>query len=210
MGDIKGVCDDFKAAMDNPVISCLVKFATAGTDWVVMPFASLTMGGNWCSGSQPSNFTVTPNNYSGATPECQNSVTGAPTPAPKAKPKSVTCTTNGGNVPTGTSCSIPFTYAGSSYNECTTYRNSGVPWCSTDATYNGNWGNCDCVDAASNPKEKTCKTSGGSVPSGTPCSFPFTYDGTKYTECTTYGNSGVPWCSTEATYNGYWGNCDCN
>ena len=45
-----------------------------------------------------------------------------------------------------------------------------------------------------------CKTTGGTAPEGTPCAFPFTYDGVEYTACTTANNNGVPWCAGEASY----------
>jgi len=61
-----------------------------------------------------------------------------------------------------------------------------------------------------------CVTTGGNVPEGTPCVFPFVYHGvltdSTYTECTDYDNSGVLWCSTEPEYNNgvkNWGNCVC-
>ena len=46
-----------------------------------------------------------------------------------------------------------------------------------------------------------CRTKGGPVPN-VPCVFPFNYEGTKYTECTTIENSNVPSCSTEVDTNG--------
>ena len=41
---------------------------------------------------------------------------------------------------------------------------------------------------------------------GVPCVFPFTYEGTQYTECTT-ASWDQPWCSTDSEYDGNWGNC---
>merc|ERR1712080_166957 len=55
-----------------------------------------------------------------------------------------------------------------------------------------------------------CFTIGGSVPQGTPCVFPFNYNGLSYSMCTEINNNGVPWCSTTASYSGKWGNCRCN
>ncbi len=45
-----------------------------------------------------------------------------------------------------------------------------------------------------------------------PCVFPFNYEGTTYTECTTIDNFAIPWCSTEVDSNGKfvrgkWGDC---
>jgi len=59
-------------------------------------------------------------------------------------------TTVGGNVATDSQCVFPFTYRGVEYSECTTVDNDGVAWCSTDATFDGNWGECcnDILDGA--------------------------------------------------------------
>lgn len=69
---------------------------------------------------------------------------------------------------------------------------------------------------ASPTKKLNCVTTGGNVPDGTPCSFPFTYHGytfsNTYNKCTDYMNNGKPWCSTEPDYNNgkkKWGNCVC-
>ena len=53
---------------------------------------------------------------------------------------------------------------------------------------------------------------GGDEP-GKQCIFPFSYKGITYTECTTYENNGIPWCSTEVDttgnyIDGKWGNCN--
>merc|ERR1719282_2279275 len=39
---------------------------------------------------------------------------------------------------------------------------------------------------------------------GDACTFPFTYKGTEYNECTSIANNGVPWCTTAMG----WGNCE--
>lgn len=51
-------------------------------------------------------------------------------------------TVEGGNVAEGTECALPFTYRGETYNECTSVNNGDTKWCSTDATFAGNWGEC--------------------------------------------------------------------
>ena len=40
---------------------------------------------------------------------------------------------------------------------------------------------------------------------GETCKFPFTYKDTEYNQCTSVGNNGVLWCSTDT--GGGWGNC---
>jgi len=50
------------------------------------------------------------------------------------------CTTKSGP------CVFPFKYKGKTYDECTTVRNSGVPWCATKVNSNGEYveyGNCE-------------------------------------------------------------------
>ena len=56
----------------------------------------------------------------------------------------------GGNRP-NQQCMFPFIYDGTSYDECTTTDNNGIPWCSTKISpagdfLAGEWGNCgiDC------------------------------------------------------------------
>lgn len=55
-------------------------------------------------------------------------------------------TVEGGNVAEGTECALPFTYRGETYNECTSVNNGDTKWCSTDATFAGNWGECCNVE----------------------------------------------------------------
>jgi len=57
-----------------------------------------------------------------------------------------TCTTTGGTAQEGTACVFPFVYFGSTVYSCTTEDNANVPWCSTTQRFNGQWGNCKCVD----------------------------------------------------------------
>lgn len=51
-----------------------------------------------------------------------------------------------GNVPAGSQCVFPFVYKGVTYHGCTMTGHKHQ-WCSTDAEYVGNWGNCgECTD----------------------------------------------------------------
>ena len=59
-------------------------------------------------------------------------------------------------------------------------------------------------------------TTGGSVPEGSACVFPFTFDGVTYNECTDVSNDSTEWCALESDYAwvdasnpGLWGNCVC-
>ena len=55
-----------------------------------------------------------------------------------------------------------------------------------------------CSDGAAGPE------------AGTPCKFPFVYNGKVYTGCTT-ADWTQQWCSTDSEYSGNWGNCvGCN
>ena len=49
-----------------------------------------------------------------------------------------------GTAPEGSACVFPFLYDGVVYTQCTTVRNEGIPWCSTEYDYSINklWGNC--------------------------------------------------------------------
>ena len=61
----------------------------------------------------------------------------------------------------------------------------------------------------------SCVTTGGPATMGTPCSFPFTFQGQEYSKCTNINNGangGMPWCSTQYEYLGAqagWGICEC-
>ena len=55
----------------------------------------------------------------------------------------------------------------------------------------------------------SCVTTNGNVASGTPCHFPFEYNGQIFYECTSQ-DWHVPWCSTTAVYYQSWGECVCD
>jgi len=55
----------------------------------------------------------------------------------------------------------------------------------------------------------SCVTTNGNVASGTPCHFPFEYNGQIFYECTSQ-DWHVPWCSTTAVYYESWGECVCD
>lgn len=60
-----------------------------------------------------------------------------------------------GNVPAGSQCVFPFVYKGVTYHGCTMTGHKHQ-WCSTDAEYVGNWGNCgECTNP--NAEAKTAK-----------------------------------------------------
>mmetsp|Transcript_4926 Transcript_4926/g.11889 ORF Transcript_4926/g.11889 Transcript_4926/m.11889 type:complete len:1303 (-) Transcript_4926:66-3974(-) len=54
-----------------------------------------------------------------------------------------------------------------------------------------------------------CITRNGTAFSGSPCHFPFEYNGQIFTECTTQ-DWNAPWCATAPTYDGNWGECVCD
>ena len=102
---------------------------------------------------------------------------------------------------------FPYTWQGKVYRECTTAHNNGVMWCATQTDWQGHyvddkWGNCGSSCTGCGTRE------------GESCVFPFTYQGTKYTECTTEDNNGTLWCALTTDTNGdwrkdqhRWGNC---
>jgi len=50
-------------------------------------------------------------------------------------------------------------------------------------------------------------SSGAITQCGTPCHFPFTYNGKSYNECTSH-DEPAPWCATQSEYDGVnWGYC---
>jgi len=55
----------------------------------------------------------------------------------------------------------------------------------------------------------SCVTTNGNVASGTPCHFPFEYNGQVFTECASQ-DWPTSWCSTTPVYAGIWGECVCN
>ena len=60
-------------------------------------------------------------------------------------------------------------------------------------------------------KISVCETNGGDD-ANQQCVFPFSYEGVTYEHCTSVGNNGTQWCSTEVDENGEyvsgkWGSC---
>lgn len=94
----------------------------------------------------------------------------------------------------GEFCKFPFLFMGKEYNSCTSQgRDDGFLWCST--TYNfdedGKYGFC--------PHELLFTLGGNG--DGSPCKFPFTFQGDKYDSCTTSGrDDGYRWCATTENY----------
>jgi hypothetical protein len=72
---------------------------------------------------------------------------------------------------------------------------------------NGNWGDfAACLNGQTCQIVEATTTCGGNA-CGATCHFPFTYNGEKYTKCTSVGNDR-PWCFTDSTMT-LWGACDC-
>uniref|UniRef100_A0A8C3JB46 Matrix metallopeptidase 9 n=1 Tax=Calidris pygmaea TaxID=425635 RepID=A0A8C3JB46_9CHAR len=94
----------------------------------------------------------------------------------------------------GADCHFPFVFEGQSYSRCITEgRTDGLPWCATTASYDRDkkYGFC--------PSELLYTNGGNS--DGSPCVFPFIFDGTSYNTCTTDGRSdGYRWCATTANF----------
>ncbi|NXX14825.1 MMP9 protein, partial [Podargus strigoides] len=94
----------------------------------------------------------------------------------------------------GADCHFPFVFEGRSYSRCITEgRTDGLPWCATTASYDRDkkYGFC--------PSELLYTNGGNS--DGSPCVFPFVFDGTSYNTCTTDGRSdGYRWCATTANF----------
>ncbi|KGL99965.1 Matrix metalloproteinase-9, partial [Charadrius vociferus] len=90
----------------------------------------------------------------------------------------------------GANCHFPFVFEGHSYSRCITEgRTDGLPWCATTASYDRD---------KKYPHE--LYTNGGNS-DGSPCVFPFIFDGTSYNTCTTDGRSdGYRWCATTANF----------
>jgi hypothetical protein len=60
------------------------------------------------------------------------------------------------------------------------------------------------------PVAAMCSTTAGNAPEGSACTFPFTYNGQRYSECTEINNNDTPWCYTGGgTSDDQWGNCNC-
>ncbi|KAM6112787.1 matrix metalloproteinase-9 [Pterocles gutturalis] len=94
----------------------------------------------------------------------------------------------------GADCHFPFIFEGRSYSRCITDgRTDGLPWCATTASYDHDkkYGFC--------PSELLYTNGGNS--DGSPCVFPFVFEGTSYNACTTDGRSdGYRWCATTASF----------
>ncbi|KAM9527920.1 matrix metalloproteinase-9 [Guaruba guarouba] len=94
----------------------------------------------------------------------------------------------------GADCHFPFIFEGRSYSRCITEgRTDGLPWCATTASYDRDkkYGFC--------PSELLYTNGGNS--DGAPCVFPFVFDGTSYSACTTDGRSdGYRWCATTGNF----------
>jgi hypothetical protein len=96
-------------------------------------------------------------------------------------------------------CHFPFVHNGQQFTRCTT-QGHDVPWCWVDAEQT-RWGNCELMVEAQG---------GNGEGSSARCSFPFTFRGTEYTQCTDVaqepGQEGL-WCYTDADASSY-GVCD--
>ena len=102
---------------------------------------------------------------------------------------------------------------------CTVYTNSSCP--SGDRVQRGrdwdydSYGREDgvvglgTVTGTAPPPLITTSGTGGNVPKGSACVFPFIYAGNAYFDCITVDNDNVPWCATTPNFDvdGQWGNC---
>ncbi|XP_060138097.1 uncharacterized protein LOC118094637 [Zootoca vivipara] len=88
----------------------------------------------------------------------------------------------------GKPCIFPFIYKNRTFYTCTD-EEKGVFWCATTRNYDKDleWSCCADIRLDANPKG--------------PCVFPFTYNSTSYSACTTDGISNKkPWCSLTSNY----------
>lgn len=134
----------------------------------------------------------------------------APSPPPPP-PSTTSCTTTSGKP-----CKFPFTNHGVSHSSCTYQGGFSTPWCST-LTNNGNhvpgnYGDCDTnkCPVEGEVADSVCKTVSGPQ-AGSPCKFPFKYNGRSHFKCIKTGNEPY-WCSTRTNWQGnhmqgYWGDC---
>ncbi|KAG5270064.1 hypothetical protein AALO_G00188260 [Alosa alosa] len=94
----------------------------------------------------------------------------------------------------GEFCKFPFLFMGVEYDSCTSQgRDDGFLWCSTTYNFDDDkkYGFC--------PHELLF-TLGGNA-DGSPCKFPFTFQGDSYDGCTTQGrDDGYRWCATTEDY----------
>jgi len=128
--------------------------------------------------------------------------------------------TYGGNA-RGAPCAFPFTYNKKSYNKCTMAGHSRM-WCRSAG--NKLWGNCACDSTKSTSPSRRyspnfqCSDDGdgpegpadlgptfGGDGGGTPCQFPFTYNGASYSKCIKTNHDRM-WCRVDGKK---WGNCKC-
>lgn len=127
-------------------------------------------------------------------------------PVPPTCPnETISCQTSGNLAPVNSSCVFPFTYKGVRHSGCTTVDSpTGQPWCATKATWSdGAWGFCNCAGGR-------CVTQGAMAPQGTPCKFPFTANGVRYSSCLSNGIGFNSICATgESLADGDWGFCSC-
>jgi len=199
--------------------------------------------------------------------KCQSKSQQAPTAQPTPDPTvaSTSCLVKkGGYANAGSKCIFPFTYQAKNgkktvFNECPTVgqkapwgkNNKKLKgkdlWCSTVKTYkvkyrSKRWGLCGDQPACGAPVATLpplgCSTDGGWLDKGTPCKFPFTYNGKIHNGCasvaqhrpywgsrTSFGTPKTPtspsatkdyWCSKIGKYSATdvnkqkkWGFCDC-
>jgi len=102
------------------------------------------------------------------------------------------------------SCSLPFDYKGKTYENCTSVDNpSNKPWCATSPNYGRDKRWAECV------RYSDISTTGGNVPAGTKCNFPFWYGNQRFHGCISTNNRGIGWCAVTDNYNDdrLWGNC---
>ncbi|XP_067856787.1 zinc finger protein 335-like [Heptranchias perlo] len=91
-------------------------------------------------------------------------------------------------------CHFPFTYNGKTYKTCTADgRDDGHIWCATTADYDNDqkFGFC--------PHGSLYTFDGNS--DGSPCVFPFVFDGKSYDQCTSEGRDDrYKWCATTSNF----------
>ncbi|XP_063152853.1 matrix metalloproteinase-9 [Candoia aspera] len=103
----------------------------------------------------------------------------------------------------GKKCVFPFVFDGKSYEGCTTDgRTDGYRWCATTDNFDRDkkYGFC--------PNRDTAVVGGNAQ--GEPCSFPFSFQGQRYSSCTSEGRTdGKLWCATTSDYDAdkKWGFC---
>jgi len=97
----------------------------------------------------------------------------------------------------GTMCQLPFIYNNVTHNECVEDSETKKLWCLSAPT--DGEGDRTVVRAECRPG---CAI-GCHTHSGTPCKFPFKYNGTEYSKCTMEENgSSLQWCATQTDQEG--------